>query len=96
MSRKALDESFVRVHMRILARPRRRGWATLAPVMVVMLVLSDERTVPRTVAPLGSRVCRIYGEMTQNSAELVLTCISQAESPVNHSEYTRKSRSAVL
>jgi hypothetical protein len=39
----------------MLASNMRRGWAARPPVMAEILVLSDERTVPRSVAPGGKR-----------------------------------------
>ena len=49
-----LDESFRQVDILILPMPMRRGWAMRLLVMADMLVLSDERIVPKSVAPLGS------------------------------------------
>ena len=52
--RKALLEDFVRMLAWMFARLRRTGWAVRSPVMTEMLVLSDERMVPSSVAPAGS------------------------------------------
>jgi hypothetical protein len=43
--------------MCILARLMRRGCATLSPVIIEILVLSDDKIVPRSVAPLGRADC---------------------------------------
>jgi len=62
-SRKAFEESLVRERMHMLVSPRRSGWVSLAPVMVVILVLSEDSMVPRTVAPQGNWVYRRCVEM---------------------------------
>jgi len=50
---KAWLEDFIRTSMRMFARLRRTGWATLSPVMTEIFVLSDERVTPMSVAPSG-------------------------------------------
>ena len=48
------DDNLRRVDILMFAKLIRRGWATLPPHKVVMFVLSEDRIVPRRVAPLGS------------------------------------------
>jgi hypothetical protein len=57
VSTKAFEDDLSRVDMPMLARLIRRGCATLSPVMVDIFVLSDDKMVPRSVAPLGRADC---------------------------------------
>jgi len=54
---KALDDDLSHVDMCILVRLMSRGCATLSPVIMEILVLSDDKIVPRSVAPLGRADC---------------------------------------
>ena len=54
-SLRACDELDRRTEESMFARVIRRGWAEWLPVIVVSAVLSDDRTMPREVAPHGSR-----------------------------------------
>jgi len=49
--RKAWFDALFQNSIEILARLMRRGWATRFPVNPEMFVLSEERIVPRRVAP---------------------------------------------
>ena len=52
--RKRSFDALLRKSIAIFARVMRRGWATRFPVIAEILVLSDERTAPKSVAPSGS------------------------------------------
>jgi hypothetical protein len=54
---KAFKDNLSQVDMRMLARLTRRGCATLLPIMVDTFVLSDDKMVPRGVAPFGRADC---------------------------------------
>src|ERR1700710_1482747 len=56
-STKVPDDALSRVDMHIFARLMRSRCATLSPVIIDMLVLSDDRIVPKSVAPLGRSDC---------------------------------------
>ena len=51
---KAQLDDFMRTSAWMFARLRRTGWAVRSPVMTEILVLSEERIMPRSVAPSGS------------------------------------------
>ena len=45
------DDSLSLVDILMFARPIRSGWVTRPPLSMVIFVLSEERIVPRRVAP---------------------------------------------
>ena len=47
-------DDFMQTSAWMFARLRRTGWAVRSPVMTEILVLSEERIMPRSVAPSGS------------------------------------------
>ena len=72
----------------IFARLIRTGWAVRSPVITEMLVLSEERITPRSVAPSGSISYGKYKNIVKSKGGYkCCTCISQAEFPVIHSVY---------
>jgi hypothetical protein len=66
--RNALLDDFIRKFMFKLAILMSKGCAIRFPVMEEMLVLSDDKMVPRIVAPLGrqSYVGSIEGELGES------------------------------
>jgi hypothetical protein len=55
--RKRWFEAFIRKAKSMLASEIRRGWADQPPVIAEILVLSDERIVPRSITPIGNFDC---------------------------------------
>lgn len=89
-------EAFVRKFILIFAKLMRRGCATRFPVITDMFVLSDDRIVPRRVAPCGRLAWITNSEEISHLKEHLWTCIYQAASPDNHSVWICINFSAVL
>jgi hypothetical protein len=53
-NRKIWFDDFIRKSIAMFARLISNGWATQFPVIAEMLVLSDDRMIPRSVAPSGN------------------------------------------
>ena len=96
--RYACSDVLLWMHGSIFVRLISRGWAIWLPLITEILVLSSDKTTPRRVAPGGSTSCMVAGAIIGKPAEekLGLTCMFQAQSPLNHSSYIQQIFAALV